>query len=99
MKVSSFNTHQRLLHGIIRPAEGAESKVTVTKIRSKQSKASGRDEGKKNLIRTLHVEVAMEIWWSVAIKQGHSAISHFFISVHHAIMFIVTVCILQHSIT
>lgn len=45
---------------------------------------------------TLHVEVAVEIWRPISIKQGHPAISDFFIGVHHAIVFIVTVRILQH---
>lgn len=38
----------------------------------------------------------MEVWWSVSIKQSHSAIRHLFISVHHAVVFIITVCVLQH---
>lgn len=52
-------------------------------------------EGEKKVkTLTLHVEVAVEIRWPVAVEQGHSATRHFFICVHHSVMFVVTVGIL-----
>lgn len=37
----------------------------------------------------------MEIWRSISIKQHDSAIGHLLISVHHSVMLIITVCILE----
>lgn len=50
-------------------------------------------------VLTLHVEVAMEIWWPISIEQSHSAVCDFLISVHHPIMLIITVCILEQYTT
>lgn len=47
---------------------------------------------KKSL--TLHVEVAVEIRWPIAVEQSHSSTGHFFIRIHHSVMLIVTVSVL-----
>lgn len=111
MKVSSFNTHQRLLHGIIRPAEGEEDNI----IHKHAMGASHEQESKdgtgfttiiffmwttaKNTINvklTFHVEVAVEIGRPVSIEQSHPAVMNLFISVHQAIVLIIAVGILEH---
>lgn len=45
---------------------------------------------------TLHVEVAVEVRWAISIEHAHSAVSHFFISFHRAVMLIITVRILEN---
>lgn len=97
MKVSSFNTHQRLLHGIIRPAGTGAGSSDVMKKRFRlrvEDMTERWKELKKKETPTLHIEVTVEIGWSVAVEQSHSATGHFFIRIHHPVMFVVTVSIL-----
>lgn len=96
MKVSSFNTHQRLRHGIISPAEEEEEKVQRYNFFKRNATMKILRKLRFDLKKhTLHVEVAMEIWRSISIKQHDSAIGHLLISVHHSVMLIITVCILE----